>query len=127
MGPGGRGGGGQEQSKNAVLCGMKERNAMLTLLYAALPYDADAVGPAVSIDGYPRYSPQWGVGLPEKKKVMPATPIRREPSERAKAVMTRPGTPPYPKAPSGGYESGIKSSRAEPSGEAYTSSYNFVA
>ena len=37
---------------------------------------ADAIGPAVSLDGYPRYKPQWGVGLPEQKKYVPplATP-----------------------------------------------------
>lgn len=61
----------------------------------------DAIGPAVSLEGYPRYSPQWGMGLPEQKKVAPPTPVRREPSDRAKKVMTRPATPPYPKTAAG--------------------------
>ncbi len=80
-------------------------------------HNADAVGPAVSLDGYPRYSPQWGVGLPEKKKITPATPVRKEPSERAKAVMTRPGTPPYPKAAASGPKAAAGGPTAEPSGE----------
>ena len=78
---------------------------------------ADAVGPAVSLDGYPRYAPQWGVRLPEKKKVVPPTPVRKEPSERAKAVMTRPGTPAYPKPGVGGSKAVAGSARAEPSGD----------
>ncbi|MCJ1242684.1 hypothetical protein MMC14_010693, partial [Varicellaria rhodocarpa] len=78
---------------------------------------ADPDGPAVSIDGYPRYTPQWGVGLPEKKKVAPPTPIRREPSDRARAVMTRPGTPPYPKAVGGGPKAAGSSSKFAPSGD----------
>lgn len=72
----------------------------------------------VSLDGYPRYAPQWGVGLPEKKKVVPPTPVRKEPSERAKAVMTRPGTPAYPKPGVGGSKAVAGSARAEPSDRA---------
>ncbi|DBA76924.1 hypothetical protein WJX77_000140 [Trebouxia sp. C0004] len=78
----------------------------------------DAVGPAVSLEGYPRYSPQWGVGLPEQKKVAPPTPVRREPSERAKQVMTRPGTPPYPKTAAGSSKAVSGGPRVEPSGNA---------
>lgn len=78
---------------------------------------ADPSGPAVSLDGYPRYTPQWGVGLPEKKRTVPPTPIRKEPSERAKAVMTRAGTPPYPKPAVGAPKGAGSSPRAVPSGE----------
>lgn len=78
--------------------------------------DADPSGPAVSLDGYPRYTPQWGVGLPEKKKSIPPTPIRKEPSERAKAVMTRAGSPPYHTPAGGGPKGAGSSSRAVPSG-----------
>lgn len=80
-------------------------------------HDADPSGPAVSLDGYPRYTPQWGVGLPEKKQSAPPTPIRREPSERAKAVMTRPGSPPYPKTAGGGSKANRSKPTAVPSGE----------
>lgn len=79
--------------------------------------DADPSGPAVSLDGYPRYTPQWGVGLPEKKKIVPPTPIRKEPSERARAVMARPGSPPYPKTAGEGAKATGSSTRAVPSGE----------
>lgn len=79
---------------------------------------ADPSGPAVSLDGYPRYTPHWGVGFPENKKnSVPRTPIRKEPSERAKAVMTRAGTPPYPKTAAGGHKAAGSSPRAVPSGE----------
>ncbi|KAA6420009.1 MAG: hypothetical protein FRX49_10031 [Trebouxia sp. A1-2] len=78
----------------------------------------DAIGPAVSLEGYPRYSPQWGVGLPEQKKVAPPTPVRREPSERAKQVMTRPGTPPYPKPAAGSSKAVSGGPRVEPPGHA---------
>jgi hypothetical protein len=77
---------------------------------------ADAIGPAVSLEGYPRYSPQWGVGLPEQKKVAPPTPVRREPSDRARQVMTRPGTPPYPKTAAGSSRAVSGGPRVEPSG-----------
>ncbi|DBB10492.1 hypothetical protein WJX82_004355 [Trebouxia sp. C0006] len=77
--------------------------------------DPDAIGPAVSLEGYPRYSPQWGVGLPEQKKVAPPTPVRREPSERARQVMTRPGTPPYPKSAAGSSRAVSGGPRVEPS------------
>ncbi len=70
----------------------------------------------MSLEGYPRYSPQWGVGLPEQKKVAPPTPVRREPSERAKQVMTRPGTPPYPKTAAGSSKAVSGGPRVEPSG-----------
>lgn len=78
---------------------------------------ADAVGPAVSLEGYPRYSPQWGVGLPEQKKILPSTPVRKEPSQRAKQVMTRPGTPPYPKASDSGTKTAPEGPKAGPAGE----------
>ena len=77
---------------------------------------ADAIGPAVSLEGYPRYSPQWGVGLPEQKTVAPPTPVRREPSDRAKQVMTRPATPPYPKTAAGSSKAVSGGPRIEPSG-----------
>ena len=77
---------------------------------------ADAVGPAVSLDGYPRYKPQWGVGLPEQKKYVPPTPARREPSDRAKAVMTHPGTPGYPKGAAGETRAAANGPKAAPSG-----------
>ncbi|KAL3141467.1 hypothetical protein ABBQ32_005030 [Trebouxia sp. C0010 RCD-2024] len=70
---------------------------------------------AVSLDGYPRYTPQWGVGLPEKKQSMPPTPIRREPSDRARAVMARPGSPPYPKTAGGRPKANGSKLRAVPS------------
>lgn len=65
-----------------------------------------SAGPAVSLEGYPRYNPQWGTQLTEPKRTSSSVPTRREPSDRAKSVMTKPGTPAYkasagtPKPPS---------------------------
>ena len=102
-------------TKTQLKLSAKSLDHVLDMSGAKLHGNADPIGPAVSLDGYPRYTPQWGEGLPENRKAGPPTPVRKEPSDRAKAVMTRPGTPAYPKAVGNG-------PKAAPSREAQFSS-----